>query len=236
MKKFGVAAFEQNDSSYDDTLIQFNKQSGELKEQLKVFQDKLTEFAQVHNDELKSNPEFRSKFMRMCNTIGIDPLSIFINKDKHLFTVNDFIYELSIKIIQICRETKDINGGLISYKELLTTFFGHLKVTEEDLDEAVSILSVLDGGFETIKIRNDKILRSIPNELTTDQTQILEICSILGYASVSLLKANLSWTTVRSKSVLSEMVTTGLLWIDDQTNSNELFYWDPSWITKAINQ
>lgn len=69
--------------------------------------------------------------------------------------------------------------------------------------------------------------------MTSDQTKILEICSILGYSSISLLKANLGWEAVRSKSALDEMVANGLLWIDYQGGA-EALYWDPSWITRQL--
>lgn len=234
MKKFGLAAFNANDKLYDDTVKQFNRKSEELSEQLNIFQDKLIEFANKHNQELKSNPVFRSKFLHMCNNIGIDPLKLYTDRDKHLFTVNDFIYELCVRIIQICRTTKDINGGLLTFNELLRTYFKSMNVSEEDLTEAIDMLRTLDGGFTILTIKGEKILRSVPNELTTDQTRILEVCSIMGYASVSLLRANLCWSKVRCKSVLNEMVTNGLLWVDSQSEQNETLFWDPSWIAKAL--
>ncbi|CAL9728760.1 vacuolar-sorting protein Snf8p [Monosporozyma unispora] len=235
MKKFGVAAFEDDERVYNETLKQFDKQTEQLTEQLGIFQEKLVEFANRHNEEIKSNPEFRSKFLHMCNTIGIDPLNLYVGRDKHLFTVNDFIYELSIKIIQICRNTKDLNGGLISFDELLNTYFKTLNITEGDLVEAIDLVSTLDGGFEILKIKGTKILRSVPNELTNDQTKILEVCSIMGYASVSLLRVNLKWSKVRCKSVLDEMVTSGILWIDSQTHQKEMLFWDPAWIAKSLS-
>lgn len=234
MKRFGVSAFEDNGEVYSDTLKHFDKQTEQLSEQLGIFQEKLVDFASRHNEEIKSNPEFRSKFLHMCNNIGIDPLNLYVGKDKHLFTVNDFIYELSIRIIQICRDTKDLNGGLISFNELLNTYFKYVTVTEDNLTDAIHLLRDLDGGFEILKIKGGKILRSIPNELTTDQTKILEVCSIMGYASVSLLRVNLKWTKVRCKSVLDEMVTNGILWIDSQPRQKEMLFWDPAWIAKSL--
>lgn len=230
MKKFGVSAFEKDEVKY--TIKEFDQQNSELDQQLKAFQEKLIEFAQLHNDEIKSNPEFRSKFMIMCNNIGIDPLNLFIDRDKHLFTVNDFNYEMCLRIIQVCRNTKDINGGLIPISELRNVYFKSWKITEKQLLEIIAMLRTLDGGFEVIKIKNQKILRSIPNELTNDQTKILECCSIIGYVSISVIRANLDWDKIRCRSVLNEMVTNGLLWVDQQ--DVETLYWDPSWINKNI--
>ena len=236
MKRFGVSAFDEpTDAQRQFTSRVFQRQSQEYTEQLRLFQDKLVEFSKSHNDELRSNPEVRSKFLQMCATIGIDPLELF-DKDRHLFTVNDFYYEICVKLIQICRDTRDINGGIISLNDLQNLYFKNTRVTSEDIEKVVEMLSALEGGFEIITLRNGqmKFLRSVPNELTSDQTKILEICSILGYASISLLTANLDWERDRSKAALEGMVANGLLWIDEQSDGLETLYWDPSWITRTF--
>ncbi|AQZ19045.1 SNF8 (YPL002C) [Zygosaccharomyces parabailii] len=230
MKRFGLAAFDgQQERDYEgisSSVLQ--RQNNELKEQLAVFQERLVVFAKKHNSEIQANPDFRIKFIRMCSSIGIDPLSLF-DKDKHLFNVNDFYYEICVKVIEICRKTKDMNGGVLSFDELEKSYFRKLKVDMKDLEKSIDMLQSLDGGFEIFQIRGKKFLRSVPNELTGDQTKILEICSILGYASISLLHANLNWKSFRSRAVLNEMVANGLLWIDEQADA-EALYWDPSWI------
>lgn len=231
MKRYGLAAFDDRgirENSRGGSTPVLERQSIELNEQLAVFQERLLQFAKKHNSEIKANPEFRSKFVRMCTSIGIDPLSLF-DKSEHLFNFNDFYYELCVKIVEICRQTKDMNGGILSFDELERGFFKGLDVKVADLEKSIEMLKSLDGGFEVFDIRGKKFLRSIPNELTGDQTRILEICSILGYASISLLRANLDWKPVRSRAVLNEMVANGLLWIDEQADA-ETLYWDSSWI------
>lgn len=234
MKRFGLAAFDDHKKEkYDDiSTTVLERQSFELNEQLAIFQERLVTFSKKHNNEIQANPEFRSRFMRMCASIGIDPLSLF-DKDKHLFNFNDFYYEVCVKVIEICRQTKDMNGGVISFDELEKGYFKPLNVDMVDLEQSIDMLKSLDGGFESFTIRGKKFLRSVPNELTGDQTKILEICSILGYASISLLRANLDWKAVRSSAVLNEMVAGGLLWIDEQADA-ETLYWDPSWIVRSL--
>lgn len=231
MNRFGLAAFDdkQRKQKYEGVgTAVLERQSAELEEQLTVFQERLVRFARKHNREIRANPEFRSRLLRMCTSIGIDPLSLF-DKNEHLFNLNDFYYEVCVKIVEICRETKDMNGGIISFEELEKSFFKGLNVTIADLEKSTEMLKSLDGGFELFEIKGKKYLRSVPNELTGDQTKILEICSILGYASISLLRANLNWKAVRSRAVLDEMVANGLLWVDEQADA-EVLYWDPSWI------
>lgn len=228
----GLAAFNADRSErFEATFNVLSKQNKELDEQLNVFQLKLVQFAKDHNKELKEHPEFRMKFIKMCTSIGIDPISLF-DKERHLFDVNDFYYEICVKVIEVCRETKDLNGGVISFDELHRSYFEQFKVQVCDLQKSIEMLESLDGGFEVFTIRGKKYLRSVPNELTNDQTKILEVCSILGYASKSLLRLNLKWKPVRSEAVLKEMVAKGLLWIDGQAHG-ETLYWDPAWIVRS---
>lgn len=153
MKQFGLAAFDElKDGKYNDvnkTILE--KQSVELRDQLMVFQERLVEFAKKHNSELQASPEFRSKFMHMCSSIGIDPLSLF-DRDKHLFTVNDFYYEVCLKVIEICRQTKDMNGGVISFQELEKVHFRKLNVGLDDLEKSIDMLKSLEC-FEIFQIR-----------------------------------------------------------------------------------
>ena len=144
--------------------------------------------------------------------------------------MDDFYYQICVKVIEICRNTKDVNGGVISLEELHKSYFRHLNIEMEDIQKSIDMLEPLDGGFESFSIRGKQFLRSIPNELTDDQTKILEICSIMGYASITLLGANLQWKHVRSRTVLHGMVSNGLLWLDNQSVDGETLYWDPSWI------
>ncbi|SCV99996.1 LAFE_0B07118g1_1 [Lachancea fermentati] len=231
--KFGLAAFDASwDRHYQDLSTNvLGRQTREFKEQLTIFQERLVEFAKDHNKELKENPEFRAKFIRMCASIGIDPISLF-DRQRHLFDVNDFYYEICVKVIEICRKTKDLNGGVISFDELHKGYFIMLKVQIEDLEKSIEMLQSLDGGFEVFFIKGKKFLRSVPNELTDDQTKILEICSVLGYASISLLRVNLNWKPFRSDAILKEMVANGLLWTDNQAQG-EVLYWDPAWIIRS---
>ncbi|SMN19095.1 similar to Saccharomyces cerevisiae YPL002C SNF8 Component of the ESCRT-II complex, which is involved in ubiquitin-dependent sorting of proteins into the endosome [Maudiozyma saulgeensis] len=233
MKRFGVSAFDANKDTYESSTLQ--RQSKEYEQQLKLFQDKLIQFAKEHNNELGENHEFKLKFMKMCNSIGIDPLNLF-DKDRHLFSVDDYYYEICVKLIQICREIKDINGGIVSLNELQKVYFVGSNVTINDIEKSVKMLSNLDGGFEIFQIRDHlKFLRSVPNELTFDQTKVLEVCSVMGYASINLLHINLNWEKIRCKATLDEMIANGLLWIDNQCGGKEILYWDPSWITKSVD-
>lgn len=104
-----------------------------LQTQLSVFQSLLHTFALEHSSTIKSNPSFRAEFARMCNTIGVDPLAASNVKGKNgrrglgeggsFWTqimggdMNDFYFEVAVRVVELCRETRSENGGLIGVEE-----------------------------------------------------------------------------------------------------------------------
>lgn len=102
-----------------------------LQTQLSVFQSLLHTFALEHSSTIKSNPTFRAEFARMCNTIGVDPLAASNIKGKtgrrgeggSFWTqilggdVNDFYFEVAVRVVELCLETRSENGGLIGVEE-----------------------------------------------------------------------------------------------------------------------
>jgi len=103
-----------------------------LQTQLSVFQSLLHSFALEHGETIKSNPTFRAEFARMCNAIGVDPLAASNVKCKSgrkpgeggsFWTqilggdMNDFYFEVAVRVVELCRETRSENGGLIGVEE-----------------------------------------------------------------------------------------------------------------------
>ena len=101
------------------------------------FKEKLEQFALKHKKDINKNPQLRQEFNQMCAKIGVDPLAskspikmrldaIFISLFlahkgfwAKLLGVGDFYYELAIQIVDISLKTREINGGLISIREVL---------------------------------------------------------------------------------------------------------------------
>jgi ESCRT-II complex subunit VPS22 len=108
-----------------------------LQTQLSVFQNLLHSFALEHGSTIKSNPTFRAEFARMCNAIGVNPLTASNVKRKgprrglvpglgdggSFWTqilggdMNDFYFEVAVRVVELCRETRSENGGLIGVEE-----------------------------------------------------------------------------------------------------------------------
>lgn len=71
-----------------------------------------------------------------------------------------------------------------------------------------------------------QMIRSVPKELSTDQSTVLEAIQVLGYVSVSMLRINLQWERARAAAVVEDLVTDSLVWVDGQ--ADELEYWSPA--------
>ena len=128
-KGVGLGAFDRRNLAsqqyaYHGTTVRAEHVSS-LTTQLSVFQSLLQQFAVSHAKEIRSSPTFRAEFTRMCNAIGVDPLaSSSGRKDGSNFwaqvlgrSVNDFYFELAVRVVELCRATKDVNGGLMSVAE-----------------------------------------------------------------------------------------------------------------------
>jgi ESCRT-II complex subunit VPS22 len=250
----GLAAFtnhlttQQSYASHGATLK--STQQSSLQTQLEVFQSLLHNFALEHAATIKSNPQFRAEFARMCNAIGVDPLAgsnVRSGKGggggggkgegKSLWAkvlghdVNDFYFSVAVRVVELCQATRGENGGLLGVKECCESVAkgkaigGGLQVSEDDVQRAVKSLSPLGSGFSVIEIVGKFFIRSVPKELNTDQSTVLEVLQLLGSVTVSLLRVNLNWDTARAVTVLEDLLADSLVWVDFQCAEPD--YWSP---------
>ena len=98
----------------------------------------------------------------------------------------------------------------------------------DDILRAVGTLKPLGSAYSVIKVGSKPYIRSVPKELNTDQSAVLEAAQVLGYVSVSMLMVNLSWARARAKTALEDLVGEGMLWVDKQ--SDEWEYWSPGFM------
>jgi len=211
-----------------------------LQTQLSVFQSLLHTFALEHASDIKSNPKFRAEFARMCHAIGVDPLAGSNIKGKKAGSlwakvlghdVNDFYFEVAVRIVELCRSTRGENGGLLGVKECCESvgkgkaIGGALQVSENDILRAVKSLEPLGSGFKVIDIGSKQFIRSIPKELNNDQSTVLEVLQLLGSVTVSMLQVNLNWEKARATTVIEDLVADSLVWVDTQCPEYE--YWSP---------
>lgn len=248
----GLSAF-QNRSSLSSSYATHgatlrNDQDSSLKTQLSVFQELLHSFALQHADTIKSNPTFRAEFARMCNAIGVDPLAGSYAKGakgkggtiERLLAkmlggdVNEFYSQLAVRVVDICRESRGENGGLLGVVECKDRvkkgkgIGGGMDVTDDDILRAVKSLKPLGSGFSIITVGRKQMIRSVPKELNTDQSTVLEATQVLGYVTCSMLEDNLGWDHARATTVMEDLLGDSLVWVDLQASEEE--YWSPAFM------
>ncbi|EDU51202.1 EAP30 domain containing protein [Pyrenophora tritici-repentis] len=230
-----------------------------LSTQLSVFQSLLHSFAITHSKDIRANPAFRAEFARMCSALNIDFLASSYHRDstaskdgssnngktggtgESIWTqllggsVNDFYFNLGVLIVEECRATRAENGGLISVSDLQsrisksTRIGGSMEVSDDDIKRAVDSLAPLGSCFSIMTIGHRSLIRSVPKELNTDQSTVLEAIQVLGYVTVSMLQLNLGWERPRAHAVVEDLMADSLVWVDTQAGENE--YWSPAFLT-----
>lgn len=142
-KGVGLAAFDRSRltsaqfASHGSSLRSTDARA--LETQLAVFRSLLQNFAQTHARDIRSNPSFRAQFARMCAAIGVDPLASSSPSSSSSSSsgiggiggsvgniwaqllgrsVNDFYFELAVRVVEVCGATRAENGGLIGVREL----------------------------------------------------------------------------------------------------------------------
>ncbi|KAF1948052.1 vacuolar-sorting protein SNF8 [Clathrospora elynae] len=227
-----------------------------LSTQLSVFQSLLHNFALTHSKDIRANPAFRAEFARMCSALNIDFLASSYHRGDGKGSsgggtgtggsiwaqllggsVHDFYFNLGVLIVEECRSTRSENGGLISVSDLAVRIShsqrigGSIEVSDDDIKRAVDSLAPLGSCFSIMTIGHRSLIRSVPKELNTDQSTVLEAIQVLGYVTVSMLQLNLNWARPRAHAVVEDLMADSLVWVDAQAGENE--YWSPAFITAA---
>lgn len=257
-KGVGIAAFDRSRltsahfASHGSSLRANNAQA--LETQLSVFRSLLQQFAQTHAKDIRSDPAFRAQFARMCTAIGVDPLASSSSQAAGSSSgqssvwaqllgksVNDFYFELAVRVVEVCGATRGENGGLIGLKEVRDRVARSRDIavsgdiTEDDVRRAVETLKPLAGSYSIVTVGRKEYVRSVPRELSNDQASVVEAVQVLGYVSVGMLRDNLAWERARCRTVIDDLVAEGLLWVDKQTGG-EWEYWSPGYMVDTQEQ
>jgi ESCRT-II complex subunit VPS22 len=257
-KGVGLGAFDQHRlttaqyASHGSSLRTANAEA--LETQLAVFRSLLQQFANTHAKDIRSSPSFRAQFARMCAAIGVDPLASSAHSAgaesgggggnsvwAQLLgrSVNDFYFELAVRVVEVCGQTRDETGGLISVQEVRDRIMhgqrdsGAADVSEDDVLRAVGTLKPLGSAYTIVSVGSRPYIRSVPRELNTDQSAVLEAAQVTGYVTVTLLVENLGWGHVRAKTALDDLRGEGMLWVDKQARG-EWQYWSPGFMLTMV--
>ncbi|MCJ1321896.1 hypothetical protein MMC15_007241 [Xylographa vitiligo] len=247
----GLSAFQNHSSlassyaMHGNALKATNMEA--LKTQLSVFQALAHNFALTHAEKIKQDPALRSEFHRLCTSIGVDPaaadnaalskkgtvgggfFSMMAGRDD-----KEFVARVALRVVQVCRASREENGGLLGLEECRQRVAkgkgvgGAMDVASDDVLRAVESLKPLGGGFSIIIVGSKKMIRSIPKELSTDQSTVLEAIQIQGFVTVSMLEDNLNWENARAETVIEDLLSASLVWVDAKASEKE--YWSPAFM------
>ncbi|CAG8432889.1 4718_t:CDS:2 [Diversispora eburnea] len=178
---------------------------------------------QMEQVNIEKEPKLRTHFSKICANVGVDPLLSNKGFWAELLGYGNFYYDICVQIIEICRSTRDRNGGLVELGELKRQLTkkrsSSQEISEDDIVRAIKTLKPLGNGFEIIQIGNRKMVRSVPRELNIDQSN-------KGYVTKYIIESELGWGMERINDVIDTLLADGLCWIDEQADPIE--YWVPS--------
>jgi ESCRT-II complex subunit VPS22 len=92
-------------------------------------------------DAIRSDAAFRQKFIEMCASLGVDPMSSNKTFSAKL-GFGSFYTELGVQVLDVCMRTRSSNGGLIGLQDLTK--------------RVISLRGANSGGIQT-----EDILRAV---------------------------------------------------------------------------
>lgn len=239
-KKDEASQFSKVGKTLEDTKL------SAVKEALASFRENLSEFAAKHKDKINNDPEFRQQFHTMCVGLGVDPLASNKGFWADILGVGNFYFELGLKIIQICIQTRVENGGIISLDSLhnilqkqiilrsKSSNNNDIKISIEDVKRSVEKLSVLGSGFRIVNIsKNNTVVISVPLEINNDHEHLIAAANDEdgGCITYELMKGLRGWSRERFNTITNPLLQEGMLWIDSY-NGETYFYFYSIWKTK----
>eukprot|EP00939_MAST-03C_sp_MAST-3C-sp1_P004740 g4740.t1 len=208
------------------------------------FKKNLEVFAKKHRDDINRDPEFRRDFQVLCQNIGVDPLASSKGFWADLLGLNDFYYELGVQIVDVCLTTRNRNGGLLALPELLRRLHAMRtastrKVSKHDVVTAISKLKRLGGGFKVVEQNGVSYVRSVPSELSTEQSKLLDLGKANGgVISQDLVEREMKWTSTFAEYAISTLVREGIVWVDlgEGGKDGDATYWFPSQFRRQCDE
>ncbi|VDQ05627.1 unnamed protein product [Trichobilharzia regenti] len=158
-RKAGISSIKSKSRSH----LKFKEKSDELAEnQFKVL---------TCQNQIKDNPQLRSQFQAICSNIGVDPLAYSQGCWSEILGLGVFYYHLGVKIIEVSSLKTPI---LLSNGKSMTE--NELKISVDDVKRSIKKLRCLGTGFSLINLPGGRsLVRSVPGEMSMDQTLVLSL-------------------------------------------------------------
>nr|CAH8873538.1 unnamed protein product [Trichobilharzia regenti] len=238
-RKAGISSIKSKSRSH----LKFKEKSDELAEnQFKVLtcqfqqvRQSLELFACKHRNQIKDNPQLRSQFQAICSNIGVDPLAYSQGCWSEILGLGVFYYHLGVKIIEACMAHEKYFGGIIPIDELVSLLNKNKtqyesEISVDDVKRSIKKLRCLGTGFSLINLPGGRsLVRSVPGEMSMDQTLVLSLAESSGsHATTSAAMNKYEWTKDRADVAFHHLVQEGIAWVDDLDPCSERVFWFPS--------
>jgi len=185
-----------------------SQQVQQLKDLHEKFRISLESFAHQHQKEINKNPVLRVHFQKMCTTIGVDPLASSKGFWADILGIGDFYYELGVKIVEACLKVREETGGLVELQLLKRKLMGkgsNAMLDDDDILKAIDTLKPLGSGFKVVNIAGQKMVQSVPREMSTDTSMLLDMAGPTGFITQESAQAGLGWSQERLGNCISSL-------------------------------
>ncbi|KAL0230739.1 hypothetical protein PCE1_004295 [Barthelona sp. PCE] len=228
----GLRREQQRRNKLKSTGQELNDEySAHISDHLRVFKDKLQDFAVEHKEDIVENPQFRYQFNKICGSLGVDIIAHSQGMFASMLGMGNFYYELAVQIITVCLDTRQQNGGIVDL-DLLINMLNERRsktaqaISKDDIKRAIKSVSDLNGEFKIVELNGKEHIVSVPLELSTDTNVILGIAEARnGRVSQDDLRSELKWNDVeRINRAIMNLANDGFLWVDKHHNIIEYVF------------
>lgn len=213
-----------------------------IRRQFEDFRNALNKFATENRKRIGEDPEFRLKFHQMCAQMEIDPLASTEGSwSKALGTeFSDFYFLIARRVIYLSIKFRPQNGGIMPMTDLLREINAEYKPPQSafssypsrvemgDVETAIKKLKALSSGYAIFtNAAGVRMLRSVPIELSSDHTAILNHCRSKKqtYFTVpSIVRSLPEWHKDRADEAVDFLLRNGLVW-EDEYHPDGKAYW-----------
>ncbi|ORM40519.1 Vacuolar-sorting protein SNF8 [Babesia sp. Xinjiang] len=191
------------------------------------FKVDLYAFIAKYKEVINADPSFRIEFLEICDLLGVDPLSSSSSALSRTLGLTNYYVEITVRLLEVCIQTRALNGGFCEMDELLAAFPPNLNVTKRDIIRCIEQCPIFGkNSIRILCVRDKTLIVTAPMLLGAEHRECLDfVATVKGGISMVNLSVNLGWTEQRTQSILNQFIERQIVWVD-QTD-DEMYYWFP---------
>ncbi|KAK1939804.1 putative Vacuolar-sorting protein SNF8 [Babesia divergens] len=189
------------------------------------FRKKLRSFVGKYKKLIHDDPAFRLEFLEMCDLMGVDPLLQSSGQWARMLGLSSFYAELTVRVLDVCLQTRAMNGGCCEMTQMLEAFPKHLRITEADVMRCINTCAPFgENSIKTMRINDKTIILTSPLVMGNEHRQLFETAAALKRGiTVEDVTELCGWPTQKVMGVLNYFIQQQVVWVD-QADDNT-YYW-----------